>query len=68
MNADQACVLGDFAMLHGIVEALAIEAPEPMHCELVALGRLCRSHPERAIAEWMRLRDRLFTAGDPIAS
>lgn len=68
VNADRACVLGDLPMLRGIVEALAIRVPEPMHCELVALGELCGNHPDRAIAEWMRVRDRLFAIGAPIAS
>ena len=52
-----ACIDGDLTALGQIARELAEAMPEPLHCELVALGELCDRDPARAIAAWHRLRE-----------
>lgn len=62
IGGDWACARGDFSTLRHIARCLAAHAPEPLHCELIALANTCSDDPERAAALWSRLRleDRLF--------
>ncbi len=54
---DWACAHGDLETLGYIARRLVDHAPEPLHCELVALAELCRSDPDRATAAWVHLKE-----------
>jgi hypothetical protein len=62
--ADRACGCGDLTALHDIAQELASYLPEPLHCDLLALGAACE-HPREAIVLWTQLRDRVFRASEP---
>lgn len=61
---DWACMHGDLAALGDVVRRLAEQTPEPLHCEVVALGEACRVAPDRATAAWGQIKQ-LVQAGPP---
>lgn len=60
LAGDHACEVGDLAALREVAFELAEFAPEPLHCELAALGEVCTSQPDRAIAAWDVVKASLF--------
>lgn len=60
VGGDWACAHGDFAGLRCVALDLCDYAPEPLHCELVAIAAACASEPERAAALWNRVKNRLY--------
>lgn len=63
MGGDWACAHGDLEALHDIAMRLAVHAPEPLHCELVALAEQCRSDQDHASARWVELKPQVLARG-----
>ena len=61
-GGDWACAHGDLAALADIVHQLAERVREPLHCELSAVARACRSDPDRATELWYAVKERVLQA------
>jgi hypothetical protein len=59
---DTKCECGDVAALSEIARRLLELVHEPVHCELVPLADAC-ADPDRAVAAWTELRDRVLGRG-----
>ncbi|MBS1118434.1 MAG: hypothetical protein H6Q90_662 [Deltaproteobacteria bacterium] len=64
-GGDWACVHGDLEALGRIAQDLADCASEPAHCELRALVEQCRRDPEGAADAWTRLKHRMLGGYSP---
>jgi len=68
VSGDWACTHGDLETLGDVASRLAAYVDEPLRCELVALREICRCDPDRAVAAWIRLKQRVLypLVGRPI--
>ena len=60
VGGDWACANGDLNSLRYVAQQLADYVPEPIHCELAALVTACETDPDRAVALWTSLKNRLY--------
>ncbi len=63
VTGDWACVHGDLEALRSVVARLAEFVPEPLHCDLRALAEACHGERARATALWAGLKDRVYRPG-----
>jgi hypothetical protein len=59
VGGDWACAHGDLGGLRYVAQQLADYVREPMHGELDTLVAACANDPDRAIALWTSLKDRV---------
>lgn len=60
LGGDWAQAHGDFEALRYIVQQLAKDAPESLHCKLAMLADMCLDDPDGAGEVWGRLKDELY--------
>lgn len=60
VGGDWACAHGDLGGLRDVARRLEAYVQEPIHCELEALVAACAADPNRAVALWSTLRDRIY--------
>lgn len=60
VGGDWACAHGDLGGLCDVARQLEDYVSEPVHCELEALAAACAAEPDRAVALWVALKDRIF--------
>lgn len=60
LGGDWACANGNLGALGDIADRLITCSPAPLHCELARLSALCRYDPDRAIAAWVQLKNRVL--------
>ena len=63
-GGDWACAHGDPSGLRHIAQRLANYSQEPLHRELLALADACKCDPDRAVALWSEIKEKLYRAAE----